>query len=60
MRRRYIFLVLAVLLIAIFFTSNDRNIEKVKKYDCTFSEVSDDFPEDIKQACRRMREQRYQ
>lgn len=33
--------------------------EKVKAYDCSISEISPDYPLDVKEACRRLRMDKY-
>lgn len=37
---------------------NDDKHQRVVKYDCSISEISPDYPVEVKEACRRMRAER--
>lgn len=50
-----LFVVAMSLLLVIATTVTDRDLHGVKKYDCSISEFSPDYPVEVKEACRRMR-----
>jgi hypothetical protein len=58
MRKRE--LLFAVLLLVVLFAllMDNRNMHGVKKYDCSLSEISPDYPLEVKEACRRLRAER--
>lgn len=49
--------ILATLLILIFMETNNHG---VRVYDCSMSEISPDYPVEVKQECRRLRLEEYQ
>ena len=58
MRKREI-LFMVMLLVAIFgIMMSDTGRHGIKKYDCSISEISPDYPIEVKEACRRIRSER--
>lgn len=49
--------ILATIFILIFMETNNHG---VRVYDCSISEISPDYPVEVKQECRRLRLEEYQ
>lgn len=60
MRKREALLA-SIFLVGAFYLLMSNDIQQgVKKYDCTISEISPDYPVQVKEACRRLRAERKQ
>ncbi len=52
-------LLTAVFLISVFMLAmSSTDMHGVKRYDCTMSEISPDYPVEVKNACRRLQAER--
>lgn len=51
----HLLLAAVFLILAILFGLSDSAMHGVKRYDCSISEISPDYPVEVKDACRRIR-----
>ena len=50
-----LFFAIVVLFILGYLVATNNDMHGVKRYDCTISEISPDYPVEVKEACRRIR-----
>ena len=58
MRKRDILLGVVAVTLVLGVMMTDGKMHGVKKYDCSISEISPDYPLEVKEACRKMRAER--
>lgn len=59
MRKRELLLVLVLLAIVFGVVLPGTDMHGVKKYDCSISEISPDYPVEVKEACRKIRAEKH-
>ena len=59
MIKRDLLLVAVLLILVIFLIVTPDDHPRIKKYDCTISEFSPDYPVEVKDACRRAKAEKH-